>query len=125
MYKLINQWTIKLIFLILLLIFAGTTTAQESLQPLNPPELPELPELQTESPGTDDPTLEEPLVIIRKRGEDKIEEYRVDGRIQVIKVTPLIGLPYYIYDDTGDGSYVNDGVLEDGVRPPMWRIFQF
>ena len=108
-----------LIFLMLLLTFAAPATAQE----LPPP--PDLPELHTESPETEDPLLEEPLVIIRKRGEDKIEEYRIDGRTHVIKVTPRIGFPYYLYDDTGDASYSNDGVLDDGVRAPMWLIFEF
>ena len=108
-----------LIFLMLLLIFAAPATAQE----VPPP--PDLPELQTESPVTEDPLLEEPLVIIRKRGEDKIEEYRIDGRTHVIKVTPRIGFPYYLYDDTGDASYSDDGVLDDGVRVPMWLIFEF
>lgn len=113
--------TIHLILLMLLLIFAAPATAQE-LVPLQPPDLPQL---QPEPLETEDPLLEEPLVIIRKRGEDKVEEYQIDGRIQVIKVTPLIGFPYYLYDDTGDASYISDGVLDDGIRPPMWSIFTF
>jgi len=118
----IQLWaTIHLILLMLLLIFAAPVTAQE-LMPLQPPDLPQL---QPEPLETEDPLLEEPLVIIRKRGEDKVEEYRIDGRIEVIKVTPLIGLPYYLFDDTGDASYISDGVLDDGVRPPMWSIFTF
>ena len=118
----IQLWTtIHLILLMLLLIFAAPAAAQE-LVPLQPPDLPQL---QPEPLETEDPLLEEPLVIIRKRGEDKVEEYQIDGRIQVIKVTPLIGFPYYLYDDTGDASYISDGVLDDGVRPPMWSIFTF
>jgi hypothetical protein len=118
----IQLWTtMHLILLMLLLIFAAPATAQE-LVPLEPPGLPEL---QIEPLETEDPLLEEPLVIIRKRGEDKVEEYQIDGRIQVIKVTPRIGFPYYLYDDTGDASYISDGVLDDGVRPPMWSIFTF
>ena len=118
----IQLWTtIHLILLMLLLIFAAPAAEQE-LVPLEPPGLPEL---QIEPLETEDPLLEEPLVIIRKRGEDKVEEYQIDGRIQVIKVTPLIGFPYYLYDDTGDASYISDGVLDDGVRPPMWSIFTF
>ena len=118
----IQLWTtMHLILLMLLLIFAAPATAQE----LRPLEAPDLPELQIEPLETEDPLLEEPLVIIRKRGEDKVEEYRIDGRIQVIKITPRIGFPYYLYDDTGDASYISDGVLDDGVRPPMWSIFTF
>ena len=113
--------TMHLILLMLLLTFSAPATAQELL-PLQPPDLPEL---QIEPLETEDPLLEEPLVIIRKRGEDKVEEYRIDGRIQVIKVTPRIGFPYYLHDDTGYASYINDGVLDDGIRPPMWSIFTF
>jgi len=87
-----------------------------------PPELPELP---LESPNAEDPLLEEPQVVIKKRGEDRIEEYSLNGRVYVIKVTPRIGFPYYLIDDTGDGTYIRDGVLEDGIRPPMWVIYQF
>ncbi|MEE8328135.1 MAG: DUF2782 domain-containing protein [Nitrosomonadaceae bacterium] len=43
----------------------------------------------------------------------------------MIKVTPRIGFPYYLYDDTGDASYSDDGVLDDRVRVPMWLIFEF
>ena len=62
--------TIHLILFMLLLIFAAPATAQE-LVPLQPPDLPQL---QPEPLETEDPLLEEPLVIIRKRGEDKVEE---------------------------------------------------
>lgn len=118
----IQLWTtMHLILLMLLLIFTAPATAQELL-PLEPPELPQL---QIDPLETEDPLLEEPLVIIRKRGEDKIEEYQIDGRIQVIKVTPRIGFPYYLYDDTGDASYTDDGVLDTGLRPAMWSIFTF
>lgn len=128
MYKPVHLGnTVHLILLVLLLSLTAPATAQ-STQPSNVQEVlppPELPELPLESPNAEDPLLEEPLVIIRKRGEDKIEEYRIDGRIHVIKVTPRIGFPYYLYDDTGDASYANDGVLDDGIRVPMWKIYEF
>ena len=113
--------SMHLILLMLLLTFTAPATAQKLL-PLQPPDLPEL---QIEPLETEDPLLEEPLVIIRKRGEDKVEEYRINGRIHVIKVTPRIGFPYYLHDDTGNARSGDDGVLDDGVRPPMWSIFTF
>ena len=132
MYKLTHPGTtMHLIFLVLLLSLAAPATAQ-STQPSNlqeappPPELPELPELSLESSNAADPLLEEPQVIIRKSGEDRIEEYHMHGDIYMIKVTPRIGFPYYLIDDTGDGAfYRGDGTLEDGIRPPMWVIYQF
>ena len=116
-----------LIFLVLLLSLAVPVAAQStetsSLQEAPPP--PELPELSS-APNAEDPLLEEPLVVIRKRGEDRIEEFHKDGIIYMIKVTPRIGLPYYLFDDTGDGTfYSGDGTLDDGIRPPMWVIYEF
>ena len=130
MYKLTHPGTtMHLIFLVLLLSLAAPATAQ-STQPSNlqeAPPPPELPELSLESsPNAEDPLLEEPQVIIRKSGEDRIEEYHMHGDIYMIKVTPRIGFPYYLIDDTGDGAfYRGDGTLEDGIRPPMWVIYQF
>ena len=59
-------------------------------------------------------------------GEDKVEEYRVNGRLYMIKITPRIGLPYYLIDNHGDGTFATGG-LDQGpvVRPPMWVIRQF
>ena len=128
MYKLTHPGTtMHLISLVLLLSLAAPAAAQ-STQPSNlqeAPPPPELPELALESPNAEDPLLEEPQVVIKKRGEDRIEEYSLNGRIYVIKITPRIGFPYYLIDDTGDGTYIRDGVLEDGIRPPMWVIYQF
>lgn len=129
MYKLTHPGTtMHLIFLVLLLSLAVPVAAQSteasSLQEAPPP--PELPELSSESPSAEDPLLEEPLVVIRKRGEDRIEEFHKDGIIYMIKVTPRIGFPYYLFDDTGDGTfYSGDGTLDDGIRPPMWVIYEF
>ncbi|TDI78288.1 MAG: DUF2782 domain-containing protein [Betaproteobacteria bacterium] len=117
-----------LIFLVLLLLSLAAPATAQSTQPSNLQEAPlppELPELPLESPNAEDPLLEEPQVVIKKRGEDRIEEYSLNGRVYVIKVTPRIGFPYYLIDDTGDGTYIRDGVLEDGIRPPMWVIYQF
>jgi len=116
-----------LISLVLLLSLAAPAAAQ-STQPSNlqeAPPPPELPELALESPNAEDPLLEEPQVVIKKRGEDRIEEYSLNGMVYIIKVTPRIGFPYYLIDDTGDGISFGDGTLEDGIRPPMWVIYQF
>ncbi|MGH8685875.1 MAG: DUF2782 domain-containing protein [Nitrosospira sp.] len=123
----------RLIILVLLLSTALSAAAQskEPKQPkdLRPiPEVPEPPEIALPSPGADqeDPSLE-PQVTITKRGEDKIEEYRINGRIYMIKVTPRIGLPYYLIDHHGDGTFSDraTGGLDQGIRPPMWVIRQF
>ena len=94
--------------LALLLSFALPAMAQSNqpkdLRPL--PDVPEPPEVPLPSGGADeeDESLEPQVTIIR-RGEDKIEEYRINGRLYMIKVTPRIGLPYYLIDNRGDGTF--------------------
>jgi hypothetical protein len=122
---------VRQIIVALLLSFALSAAAQtKSTQPkdLRPlPEIPEPPELALPSPGAgeEDSSLE-PQVTITKRGEDKVEEYRLNGRIYMIKITPRIGMPYYLIDNAGDGTFApGTGGLDQGIRPPMWVIRQF
>lgn len=111
------------------LSFALTASAQSNqpkdLRPL--PEVPEPPELALPAPGADqeDASLE-PQITITNRGEDKVEEYRLNGRLYMIKIIPRIGLPYYLIDNYGDGTFATGtGSLDQHIRPPMWVIRQF
>jgi hypothetical protein len=113
-----------------LLLSSALSAAAQSTQPkdLRPlPEVPEPPELALPSPGVDEEGSSlEPQVTITKRGEDKVEEYRLNGRIYMIKITPRIGMPYYLIDNVGDGTFApGTGGLDQGIRPPMWVIRQF
>lgn len=68
----------------------------------------------------------EPQVTITRRGEDKVEEFRVSGKLYMLRVTPPHGVPYYLVDNTGDGSWVRQsGSLDSGLRVPMWVIGTF
>ena len=71
-----------------------------------------------------DPALE-PQVTIIKRGADTVEEYRVSGKLYMIKVTPPTGAPYYLIDEKGDGKFSRQEPMDSGIRPPMWVIHQF
>ena len=71
-----------------------------------------------------DPALE-PQVTILKRGTDLVEEYRLGGKLYMIKVTPPHGKPYYLVDSVGDGKFVRQDNYDSGIRPPMWVIFTF
>ncbi|MGH8763292.1 MAG: DUF2782 domain-containing protein [Nitrosospira sp.] len=125
------------LIIFVLLLSTTLSAAAQSNQPKQPkqpkdlqpiPEVPQPPEISLPSPGTDqdDPALE-PQVTITRRGEDKIEEYRINGRLYMIKVTPRIGLPYYLIDHHGEGTFSDraTGGLDQGIRPPMWVIREF
>ena len=45
----------------------------------------------------------EPQVTITSRGEDKVEEYRLNGKLYMVKVAPSNGVAYYLWDHHGDG----------------------
>ncbi|MCX8086047.1 MAG: DUF2782 domain-containing protein [Rhodocyclaceae bacterium] len=91
-----------------------------------PPKLEPLPEPPPPPPGFID-APEEPQVTIRKRGEDRVEEYRLNGKLYMIKVTPAHGTPYYLVDPKGDGGFVRED-LHTGDKPlsvPLWVIKTF
>ena len=93
--------------------------------PAKPPNLQPVPEPPPPPPGFElDPALE-PQVTILRRGTDTVEEYRVGGKLYMLKVTPAHGVPYYMIDRQGDGKFVRDDTLGSNIRPPMWVIFSF
>ena len=104
-----------------LLAVAGIAFAQKlpppGLQPL--PEPPPMPEGAVEA-------AEAPKVTIRKQAGDTIEEYRVGGRVVMIRVTPARGVPYILTDPKGDGSFSQRrDSLEVPLSVPMWVLFTF
>ena len=96
---------------------AQKATGPAGLQPIPEPPPPP-PELAL------DPAFE-PQVTITKRGDDRVEEYRVNGKLYMIKVTPPHGTPYYLIDEKGDGRMSRQESLDTGLRVPMWVIGTF
>jgi len=89
------------------------------------PNLEPLPEPPPPPAGYElDPSLE-PQVTIVKRGEDLVEEYRIQGRLYMMKIIPRVGVPYYLIDPKGNGSFVRRDSLDEGFQPPMWVILEF
>ncbi|MDO8961662.1 MAG: DUF2782 domain-containing protein [Methylophilus sp.] len=68
--------------------------------------------------------MEEPQVTIRKKGTDTIEEYRMNGKLYMMKVTPEGGAPYYLHKNDPEGPWVNDGPTPP-LSVPHWIIFRF
>lgn len=107
----------RLIFV--LLATAALNVAAQS----RPADLQPLPEPPPPPRSLDDPL--EPQVTITKRGEDKVEEFRMNGKLYKIKVTPPHGVPYYLVDQRGDGSFAQQDSQDSGLRVPMWVIGTF
>ena len=71
-----------------------------------------------------DPALE-PQVTIRQGATETVEEYRISGKLYMMKVTPRNGPPFYLIDERGDGKFSRVETHDSGVRPPMWVIKTF
>jgi hypothetical protein len=110
----------RLIFILLLCNFCSAAFAEPQL-PADMPPLPPPPNLEVLA---DDGDLE-PQVTITKQTEQTVEEFRVAGRLYMIKITPKNGFPYYLVDDRGDGKFSRQESLDSGIRPPRWVIHNF
>ncbi|MDP3037634.1 MAG: DUF2782 domain-containing protein [Rhodocyclaceae bacterium] len=99
-------------------------TAFSAAAQTRPADLQPLPEPPPPPPGLVDPALE-PQVTITKRGEDRVEEFRMGGKLYMIKVTPPHGTPYYLIDPKGDGGFVRQDVGDKTLSVPMWVIRSF
>jgi hypothetical protein len=74
--------------------------------------------------GTDEEL--EPQVVIRKRGDNVVEEYRLNGRLYKVKVTPAVGPAYYMVDTDGDGIMDQRfDKLGAAMSTPQWVLFSW
>lgn len=87
-----------------------------------PPKLEPVPEIAP-PPGMADDL--EPQVTITHQGADKVEEFRIKGRLYMIKVTPGHGRSYYLIDQRGDGQMRRYDDLSPNFVVPMWMIKEF
>ncbi|MEW5787419.1 MAG: DUF2782 domain-containing protein [Pseudomonadota bacterium] len=98
-------------------LLAGPALAQER------PRLEPLPDIPP-PPGMVDPGLE-PQITIKQKGEDKVEEFRIKGRLYMIKVTPSHGKAYFLIDQKGDGLMRRYDDLSPNFQVPLWVIGEF
>lgn len=80
-----------------------------------------LPEKLNEVPPPED----EPTVKIRSiENGDTVEEYRVNGRLSMVKVRPRGGIPYTLIDTNGDGR-LDRKDTEGPVAPVYWTLYEW
>src|SRR6516164_9370990 len=110
--------------LLLIATLAWTLGAAAQKAPL-PPKLEPVPEAPPPPPQVAaDPELQ-PQVTIVERENETIEEFRVNGRLKMIKVTPRHGRPYFLVADRTTGAFVRRDSLDSGLRVPLWLLYEF
>jgi len=104
-------------------LLSAPLVAQEDLE--RPPPIP--PEETGDAPIP--PKIQEeqiePTVTIREEEGQRVEEYRLNGQVYMVKVTPENGIPYYYIDADGDGRLeldISRSSALDPVRPVYWKV---
>lgn len=73
--------------------------------------------------GEDQVTDEPQVTIVKKKGET-VEEYRINGQLYMMKITPAHGVPYYMHKEDQSGGWLMDGPNQP-LSIPKWTLFRF
>lgn len=117
---------LTLAVLIASLAFAVQAADKDKFGTLPPPPPPATNHQTSPPPPADSQQepLPEPEVTITTQGRERREEYRIGGRLYMIKVIPQKGPPYYLIDNEGQGNFSRSD-LRPSVSPPMWVLKRF
>lgn len=106
--------------LLIALFAAAPVCAQQDAPPPPPAEAP-LPAKIPSAPSEESA----PTVQIRKVDNgDTVEEYRVNGRLTMVRVHPPGGIPYTLVDANGDGK-LDRKDTEGPVAPVYWTLYEW
>ncbi len=75
-------------------------------------------------PAITNEDLTKPEITVIEKDGDVIEEYRVNGQLYMMKITPKHGKPYYMHKEDQEGGWVIAGPNEP-LSVPKWTLFTF
>lgn len=110
--------------LALILVAAALPAMAQSTARPRPPGTTPLEEPPPPPRVTEDPALT-PQVTTRREGPNEVQEYRIRGKLYMMKVTPPHGRAYVLIDHKGDGQFKAQDNLDSGVRVPQWVLLEF
>ncbi|ROR34279.1 uncharacterized protein DUF2782 [Inmirania thermothiophila] len=88
-----------------------------------PPSWPEEPPPPLPAGAEEAPAAPRPEVTIRPSEGGVVEEYRIRGRLYMVRVVPRRGRPYFLIDTDGDGELETRRFeLAPEVLVPGWVI---
>ncbi|MDD2049856.1 MAG: DUF2782 domain-containing protein [Pseudomonas sp.] len=74
--------------------------------------------------AAEDAPSADPEVTIRTEGDKTIQEYRQNGFLYAIKVTPKGGKPYFLVRaDGSEGNFIRSDYPD--MLIPSWKIFEW
>ncbi len=76
--------------------------AQEAPNKIGPADIPPPPPLKESEVVPEGPA---PEITIVERDDATVHEYRINGQLYMIQVIPRRGVPYYLVDTNGDGTF--------------------
>ena len=113
---------------------AQDSAGDDQADPAAPPPIPPIDAAPTPPDDADVPippkvldenSRVEPTVEIRRDEDDNIiEEYRLEGRVYMVKVTPKNLPAYYLYDLDGDGLF-EDLDPNSPIKPVYWKVAEW
>lgn len=75
-------------------------------------------------PAITNEDLTKPEITVIEKDGDVIEEYRVNGQLYMMKITPKHGKPYYMHKEDQEGGWTMIGPNEP-LSVPKWTLFTF
>lgn len=110
----------------LMIVFALCCYAPMALAqdggPVRPDDVPEPPMLP---PQVESGEALEPEVTIIQTDKEVIQEYRINGRLYMVRITPQAGPPYYLLDIDGDGQLDVEENDISNISIPQWVLFRW
>jgi hypothetical protein len=104
-------------YLALLLLLTGRAYAEIPADLPPPPRLP---------PAIENQPVDEPEIRIVEKADAVHAEYRVRGKLYMIRVSPKVGKPYYLIDEDGRGSFIrHDEIAGPRISVPQWVLFKW
>jgi len=99
--------------------------AAQSTERPKPPTVP-LDDLPPPPPMITTKPEPEPQVTTRTEADQTVQEYRLKGKLYMMRVTPKNGPAYVLMDLKGDGTFTRqENALDNGVRVPQWVLMEF
>lgn len=68
-----------------------------------------------------------PQVTTRTENGETIQEYRINNKLYMMRVTPKHGPAYVLMDQKGDGTFtrLDTPITEGNLRVPQWVLMTF